>query len=71
MAKIYTRKKDDPTTKETPDYLGPDAPEVKDTVPEDSSGHNFPRYKLRTFPDSDSEKHNFPRYKLRTSSDKP
>ena len=51
MAKKYKRKKDDPTTKETPDYLGPDAPEIKETKSNNTSGHNFPRYKLRTFPD--------------------
>ena len=70
MAKKYKRKKDDPTTKETPDYLGPDAPEIKETKSNNTSGHNFPRYKLRTFSDSKNKKHNFPRYKLRTFPDK-
>ena len=71
MEKKYTRKKDDPTSRETPDYLGPDFPEIKDTSPDKRNAHNFPRYKLRTFPDADSKKHNFPRYKLRTFPDEP
>ncbi len=63
MTKKYIRKKDDPSSKETPDYLGPDSPEIEETSAE---SHNFPRYKLRTFP----EKHDFPRYKLRTKPKK-
>lgn len=70
MSKKYVRKKDDLTTRETPDYLGPDSPEIKETSPDTKNGHNFPRYKLRTFPDSNKPKHNFPRYKLRTDPDK-